>query len=396
MASNTWTDGFLDSMRKKGDPLADGTAEAIFRNKDIGGANALFGWLVSEDGVPEARGIPELENYLEQSSRLPEWADENLIRQGEDVFYRWGAEAITILAASSLPECYVMRSIAKVLGETQRLEAHVERRARETAQMVLDVMDRGGLLGPGERRGILAAQKVRLMHATVRHLILGDPEPSQDPSLASHLGALDWDEEKDGHPINQEDLALVLMTFSHVILRGWEDLGIHLKDDEKAAYVHSWNVVGHVMGVSKGLLPLEGPQAAAELFDTIKARQKARTPDGAKLTRSLRLLMERMNPPPKVLTRRLPRILMRELLDPETCALLDVPKLGLFDRAARAALLSVVRAFSLVRHEAYHDIAGTGRLAGWLSEGILKRLLAVPRMGNRQPYRLPDRLTPDA
>ena len=114
-----------------------------------------------------------------------------------------------------------------------------------------------------------------------------------------------------------------------------------------------------------------------------------------KLTRSLRLLMERMNPPPRVLTRRLPRILMRELLDADTCELLEVPRLSLFDRAARATLLSVVRAFSLVRREVYRDIAGTGRLAGWLSEGILKRLLAVPRMGNRQPFRLPEHLRSD-
>lgn len=396
MASDMWTDAFLDSMRKEGDALADRTATAMFRNKEIGGANALFGWLVREDGIPAAQGIPELEEYLEQSSRLPEWADEDLIRKGEEVFYRWGTEAITILAAASLPECYVMRPIAKVLGETQRLEDHVERRARETAQMVIDVMDKGGLVGTGERRGVLAAQKVRLMHAAVRHLILGDSERPNDPSLASHLGALDWDEETDGHPINQEELAVVLMTFSHVILRGWEDLGIHLKDDEKMAYVHSWNVVGHIMGVKEALLPREGPAAAAVLFETIKRRQKGRTPDGVKLTRSLRLLMERMNPPPRVFTRRLPRILMRELLDRETCELLEVPKLNPFDRAARAILLSVVRAFSLVRNEAYHDVPGTGLLAGWLSERVLKRLLAIPRMGNRQPFRLPEHLRSDA
>ena len=396
MGSDRWTDAFLDSMRKEGDELADRTAQAIYRNSEVGGANALFGWLVREDGIPAARGIPELESYLEQSAKLPAWADEGLIRRGEEVFYEWGAEAITILAAASLPECYVIRSIAKVLGETQRLEEHVQRRARETAQMVIDVMDTGGLVGPGERRGILAAQKVRLMHAAVRHLILGDSDSPGDPSLASHLGALNWDEGKDGHPINQEDLALTLMTFSHVILRGWDDLGIHLEDEEKTAYVHSWNVVGHIMGVNEGLLPLEGPAAAGELFEAIKRRQKARTPDGVKLTRSLRLLMERMNPPPRALTGRLPRILMRELLDEETCELLDVPRLGSLDRVARAILLFVVRALSIARDDAYRKVEGTGRLAAWLSEGVLKRLLALPRMGNRQPYRLPERLTPDA
>lgn len=396
MSSDRWTATFLDSMRQQGDELADSTAQAIFQSGELRSANALFGWLVSEDGVPATQGIPELESYLQQSAQLPEWADEKQIRKGEEIFLKWGPEAIVVLAGASLPECYVMRTIAKVLGETQKLEDHVERRVRETAQMVLDVMSPAGLVGAGPHRGILAAQKVRLMHASVRHLILGDDDSAQKPGLGRHLGAMDWDRETDGYPINQEDLAVTLMTFSHVILRGWEDLGIGLRTDEKEAYVHTWNVVGHIMGVHQDLLPLGGPEEAATLFNTIKARQKARTDDGQALTASLIAFWKKMSIPPRILTLRLPEMLMRELLGEETADMLGVPRLSAVDRATRRVLLVLARAFNFARHEVYHHVDGVGHIAGWVSGRLLRHLFEIPRMGNRQPFQLPGTLSSNA
>ena len=57
--------------------------------------------------------------------------------------------------------------------------------------------------------GIRSAQKVRLMHDAVRHLIL---EHGWDPAL--------------GLPINQEDQLGTLLTFSAVILDGLRKLGL--------------------------------------------------------------------------------------------------------------------------------------------------------------------------
>jgi hypothetical protein len=53
---------------------------------------------------------------------------------------------------------------------THRLINHPFRRIVETAQFVLDVMAPDGLGHSG--RGVRSAQKVRLMHAAIRHLIL--------------------------------------------------------------------------------------------------------------------------------------------------------------------------------------------------------------------------------
>ena len=38
------------------------------------------------------------------------------------------------------------------------------------------------------------------------------------------------------------------------MLRGWKHLGIDLSREEAAAYLHCWNVVGHVLGIRDELL----------------------------------------------------------------------------------------------------------------------------------------------
>jgi hypothetical protein len=63
-----------------------------------------------------------------------------------------------------------------VLHVAGQLEAHTEHRIRQTAAMVFPVMLRGGLTDPSGC-GVAQVLKVRLIHATIRHLILhGDPE----------------------------------------------------------------------------------------------------------------------------------------------------------------------------------------------------------------------------
>ena len=46
----------------------------------------------------------------------------------------------------------------------------------------------------------------------------------------------------------------MLLTFSYVMVRGWKHLGITLSSEEERAYLHCWNVVGHVLGIRDELL----------------------------------------------------------------------------------------------------------------------------------------------
>ena len=56
-----------------------------------------------------------------------------------------------------------------------------------------------------------------------------------------------------GYPINQEDLAGTLSTFSSVVLRGLELLGVMATDSEKYGYQQLWKFVGYYLGQYQSL-----------------------------------------------------------------------------------------------------------------------------------------------
>ena len=89
------------------------------------------------------------------------------------------------------------------------------------------------------------------------------------PEYATHR-AKAWDTAL-GTPINQEDLAFVLLTFAYLIPKGMETWGRKVPRDQKEAFLHLWRVVGHVMGVREDLMTDNLDEAAA-LYEQILAR----------------------------------------------------------------------------------------------------------------------------
>jgi hypothetical protein len=65
--------------------------------------------------------------------------------------------------------CYAGYPGVKVLTFSRRLDHDAVRRVGETAQFVLAVMTPGSLHPGG--RGIRKIQKIRLLHAAIRHLV---------------------------------------------------------------------------------------------------------------------------------------------------------------------------------------------------------------------------------
>jgi hypothetical protein len=391
MADGRWTGDLLERMRRVGDPLADSTVRAVFEKGEVAAVNDLLTRLVRNDDVPAGPWPPQMGEYLTLSAQLPDWADGGLIRAGEGVFVRYGLSSFGILACASLPECYVLRDVAAVLGATQRLAEHARRRIFETAIMVLAVMADGGLAPGGY--GVRVVQKVRLMHAAVRHLILTPPPTIPDRTPASFgdtLLAQRWPAER-GTPLSQEDLAAVLLTFSHVMLRGWKHLGIDLSREEAAAYLHCWNVVGHILGIRDELLARDVEDAAA-LFEEIKRWRAADTPDGRALTTSLIDVCESFAGPSQILLRPIPRILMRGLLLPETCEMLAVPSLEPEHLAYRPLLRATARIVNGVKTDVFQGLPDVAGVSALFSRRLLEVIVARPRGGARTVFQIPERL----
>lgn len=227
----------------------------------------------------------ELEDYVARCKQLPDWADRACIARAEEIFMGMSMLSCTLLFCASLPECYVLPDLSAVLQAAGQLELHADYRVRSTAAMIFPVMMRGGLTDTSGG-GVAQVLKVRLIHATVRHLILRRapcalpgvaPVERLEPcghGLHHTLYAHGWDGDRDGLPCNQEELAYTLLTFHYVFLRGLRRLGLGLERHDEEAYLHAWNVVGHLIGVEQSLMAWTMEEAEAQ-FEAMQARGRS-------------------------------------------------------------------------------------------------------------------------
>lgn len=306
---DTWA-----AARYRADPLADATVQRIAgpwpAHEDNAQTAALIEPLVQRlqqatramaewtDNASLATWQPDaslpadiaaaLQDYVRKGAALPAWADAGLIARGEKVFLDHGPLSCTLLFCASLPECYVLPDLSAVLQATGQLADRTEHRIRATAAMIFPVMMPGGLTSP-QGSGIAQTLKVRLIHATVRHLVLrGAPMDRADlreqgPSLAPlqslaspknmhhALAAHGWNVPLQGLPCNQLELAYTLLTFHYVFLRGLRDLHVPLDAEGERAYLHTWNVMAHVLGIHTDLMPHTMDEARAA-FDQLQSQ----------------------------------------------------------------------------------------------------------------------------
>ncbi len=247
----------------------------------------LSGW-VPATTVADPSLDPEvaaaLHDYLVQGSVLPAWADAAKVARAEEIFMDEGPLSCTLLFCASLPQCYVLPWLAEVLHIAGQLEAHTEYRIRQTAAMIFPVMMKGGLMDP-QGSGVAQVLKVRLVHATIRHLILhGNPADVARSVPAAGVTATDmqsalmahgWDVDAGGLPCSQMELAYTLLTFGYVFLKGMRTMGLGLPREDEEACLHTWNVMGHVLGIQGGLMVHTMDEADA-LFAQMQAYGRAR------------------------------------------------------------------------------------------------------------------------
>lgn len=363
-----WNDAFLDGMRQVGDPQADAVIAAVLDSHGVERVNSVMRSLVRNDDLISEELPPEVRAYLKQSGQLPAWADREAIGRGEQFFDDSWPVIVMLLFCASLPSAYAAAKGAQVLHLTQRMTRHVHRRIFETAQFILDVMAPGGLSGSGH--GIRSAQKVRLMHSATRHIIEHDPAWRRQ-----------WDESW-GVPINQEDLAGTLMTFSLQIVLGMQRFGMLVTPEEAEAYLHAWKVVGHLIGVDESLMPSNMAEANI-LANTIFDRQEQASKAGTELTGALLSFMKSQLPGRWLDT--FPATLVRQSIDADVADLLGVPRSNWTIALFKLELLffRTLGRFNQRQHS---------RLLHWLSYQMVQELVTLERGGDRDLFRIPPTL----
>lgn len=276
MESNTslWTDAFLDAARTRTDNLADQTVAEFLGDGQESSINHIFATLRANSDLNRDDLPATLKNYFARAAVLPEWADPEKLKAGEQFFRNYGLQAVMMLYFKSLPSAYACARGAKVLHATGRLEEHrgnykyFTRRLMETSQFVINV-SAPGAFEPGGT-GIESAMKARLMHACIRHFI----------------SKIEWDAAAYGEPICQEDLAGTMLSFSTYVYEGLKIMELTPDPEELEGNYHLWAVVGHLMGVEPQLIPADSAGGHI-LGHRILDRNLAPSEWGAELTDAL-------------------------------------------------------------------------------------------------------------
>ncbi|MEU9869332.1 oxygenase MpaB family protein [Actinomadura sp. NPDC048021] len=269
-----YTDRYMDALRLKGDPLADATVEALFGGGQVGRYNTLMRWFTTSgqalpDGLPDAA-----RDYLEATATPPDWVDWGVMEQARQFFVDNDVHVSTALSFAAMPACYVVPHVARLLSATHSL-AYPSRRMAETGQFTVYLMRPDAFQAGG--RFLPAAQKVRLLHASIRRHLREEnrwPEPVA---------------------ICQEDMLGGLMMFSIQVLDALHRMGVHITAEGAGAYYYAWRVVGTILGIDPATIPPD-LEAAREFSDRYMVRHMGPSPEGAHLTRQLIDMYEEVVP----------------------------------------------------------------------------------------------------
>ena len=308
-----YADTLLDDLRFEGDPPLDAIVDELARSGEIRTVSELLRHLV-DNAQPVPEELPaSIAQWLEDTAKLPDWADPDRIARGADLVVDHGPQVAMILATASLVYCYAGYPGVKVLNFSHRLDQDPYRRVGETAQFVLDVTNPGGM-GP-DGGAIRKIQKVRVLHASIRHLVANSRR---------------WDARAWGVPICQEDLVGTLMTFSQLVVDCLRKVGVRVSDQEAEDYLYLWRAVGEMLGVEPEAIPrsMDGAHALAKV---IRRRNHRRSEDGVAMTAAL--LEMHANTLPGAKFDGLTPALLRYLLGDEICDLVDVPHNARWERA---------------------------------------------------------------
>jgi hypothetical protein len=364
------TDAILDAARRRGDPLADATVAAIYQQGDTDAVARLLAGLMRDDQQQPSNLPQPVADYLARTASGAERSSASAAI-GERVFAEHGPEIMMLLCCYSLPSSYAARKGVQVLHRTAYLARRPNRRLFETAQFIVDVLSPQGLSAGG--RGIRTAQKVRLMHAAIRHLILAD-------------AADRWPLDDFGVPINQEDLLGTLMTFTWLILDGLARLGATLTPQQQQAYLETWLVVGALMGIEPELLPRTVADAKA-VTALIERRQVAASQQGAEMMAALLGMMD-SNLPPMFST--MPGAMIREFLPPDVATFLGVPSHRFEETLLRLADEALRPLQRFVNRQAQRSA-----LVRTFSIHMLRWMLKVELDGQPARFAIPDALQED-
>jgi hypothetical protein len=357
----------LDAARQIGDPPVDAVVLDHVARHGPEAMRVAMASLFRTTGLPGDQ--PLVRAYLDALGDV-ELGDLDTIARGQQLFTLFGPEIFLVLGSCSLPLAFACGNGVQAIYRSRRLEDDPVRRLYDTAQMIINVMQAGGLAAG--QIGWRSTRKVRLIHALVRYHVQQEGDAPWSPS---------W-----GVPVNQEDMAGKLLSFSVAVLHCLKTMGAQISNREADSYVYAWSAVGRLLGIDEALLAWNEHEALA-LATRIGARQLRATPEGKRLAHQLMAAVATLFPIAGYASSLTHHFLKDTAFGGDVARVLDLPEPG-WTRALVAA-----RAWQKRQVLRLLDVVpGAHRRRSFLARRFVQNMLRARRPQGTPPFEVPHEL----
>ncbi|MEU6534803.1 oxygenase MpaB family protein [Streptomyces sp. NPDC047000] len=251
------------------DSAADPLVASLIENGQVASVNsAMATWVNNNDPLPS--GLPaDLTTYLQGVNQLPSWADPVKLARASDFNRRRDTYLFMLYGlGSGIMSTVIPREARSVYWSAGG--ADMQNRAAKTFTFGYDLAQLGAFDPTGQF--IVTANKTRLVHAAVRHLL------PQSPQWAAVTN--------EAVPISAADILVTFHSLGTFVRRRMLDWGVPMPAADQDAFLHSWQVALHLLGVPDTYIPQTWAAAEAQSAQVLTPILTS-TPEGIELAKDL-------------------------------------------------------------------------------------------------------------
>lgn len=291
------------------DPPADDLVRSLKERGKIPMVNdALKKWQTNGQELP-AELPDDVKAFIESARQLPAWADHDKLVTAFEFNRKRGLYlGVTYGFASGMMSTVIPREARAVYYS--KGGADMKDRITKTAKLGYDIGSYNAFRPDGQQ--VVTCVKTRLAHAGVRNLL---------PS------SIKWDEVADETiPISQHDMMVTWHSLPTTVMQNLKKWDIPIDPAESEAFLHSWQVTGHLLGIRDEFIPKSWAEADQQAADVLNL---AITPEGYDLAHQLLNLGAFIDK--GILTTPILGALTRYVLGDEIAGWLDIPREPFWD-----------------------------------------------------------------
>ncbi|MGN2638038.1 oxygenase MpaB family protein [Nocardia takedensis] len=254
------------------DPEADDVIASVIDRGEAPAVNDLLrGW--TKNGQPLPAGLPnDLRDFMEYARQLPEWTDQGKLNTAVEFNKKRGLYLGVLYGLASGMMSNVIPKEAKAVYYSKGGQDLKDRIAK-TAKLGYDI-GANNAYGPGGEM-VVTCVKTRMAHAGVRHLL--PQSPHWTASAEEQI------------PISQNDIMVTWHSLPTTVMRHLTAWKVPIPAHESEAFLHSWQVAAHMLGVKDEYIPNSWEESNSQASQVLDPILQA-TPEGIALAdRLLRL-----------------------------------------------------------------------------------------------------------